>query len=299
MKEKPKKRPLVSVERQFETDIATGKTETRMFVKLYFEARDSGLLADIGDRRWRTLCALATYMDENGSCCPSQSRIAGDLGIHRQRVNERIRELLDYQFQGRPVISVAKTRRLTKYGGRWASNEYTVHPISGLRIFGDPVSGKSDTGKVPMSGKPDTGNPDTNKSQSSNKNTPRVSSPKEREEAAKLVAFFRALRGHSEKRAPASKEIEHARGLISDYSLERAKAVVKEANALAEESGFEQVQWLGGIMGFVPDAEANLRRRDQARAQAFVPICAECRQELGDSPCQAHPAAGRIYRQKV
>ena len=67
---------LVSIERQYETNLATGQTESRMFVKMYFAARNSGLLDDIGDRRWRTLCCLATYMDENGRCWPSQETIA-------------------------------------------------------------------------------------------------------------------------------------------------------------------------------------------------------------------------------
>ena len=82
-------RPLVTVERQYETDIATGKTQGRMFVKMYFEARDSGLLAMLPGELWKMLCCLATYMDENGNCSPSQERIARDLGLSRQRVNER------------------------------------------------------------------------------------------------------------------------------------------------------------------------------------------------------------------
>ena len=65
-------RPLAAVERQYETDLATGKTHGRMFVKMYFDARDSGLLAAMPGELWKMLCCLATYMDENGTCCPSQ-----------------------------------------------------------------------------------------------------------------------------------------------------------------------------------------------------------------------------------
>lgn len=105
-----REQPLVSVERQYETDLATGKTQSRMFVKMYFEARDSGLLADIGDIRWRTLCCLATYMDADGQCRPSQARVARDLGISRQQANKRIRSLAEYRFEGRAVLRVEKTR---------------------------------------------------------------------------------------------------------------------------------------------------------------------------------------------
>lgn len=178
---------LLSVEFQTEVDVPSGRPERRMFLKMYFDARDSGLLADIGDRRWRTLCALATYMNEDGTCYPSQARIAKDLGIYRQRVNERIHELLAYRFQGRPVITVKKARLTTPYGGRWASNVYQIHPVTGFHIFSDEGRSRSTASKTqtdnprqnpyvrivghwPVSGNPDTGNPDTNKSHVFNKN---------------------------------------------------------------------------------------------------------------------------------
>lgn len=172
-------KPLVSVEFQTEVDLTTGRPNRRMFVKMYFDARDSGLLADIGDRRWRTLCALATYIDEKGCCYPSQARIAKDLGIRRQRVNERIQELLAYRFQGRPVINVRKARLATQNGGRWANNVYEILPVTGFQIFDAARSESSGSttnspyvrksGHRPMSGTPDTGNPDTNQNYGLNK----------------------------------------------------------------------------------------------------------------------------------
>src|SRR5713226_2566024 len=110
----PQPKRLLSVEFQSEVDVPTGKVERRMFLKMYFDARDSGLLAAIGDRRWRTLCTLATYMDENGVCYPSQALIAKDLGIHRQRVNERIQELLDFHFHDLPVIGLHRKARAAR-----------------------------------------------------------------------------------------------------------------------------------------------------------------------------------------
>jgi biotin operon repressor len=143
MEEQPdnsKRKPLVSVEFQTEVDLATGHPERRMFVKMYFDARDSGLLADIGDRRWRTVCALATYMDEKGCCYPSQARIAKDLGTTRESVNRRVQELLAYRFQGRPVVVVQKARLATPQGGRWANNVYQILPVTGFQIFGDDAT---------------------------------------------------------------------------------------------------------------------------------------------------------------
>src|SRR2546426_12581165 len=102
----PKRKPLVTVEFQTEVDVATGNREKRMFVKMYFEARDSGLLAALPDELWKTLCVLATYMDQHGLCYPSQSRLARDLGISRQHTNKRIQRLRKFRFQGHPILGV-------------------------------------------------------------------------------------------------------------------------------------------------------------------------------------------------
>ena len=129
-----KRKPLVTVQQETETDIVTGNTERRMFVKMYFEARDSGLLAELPDVLWKTLCCLATYIDEDGRCYPSQSRLARDLGISRQHVNKRIQRLLAFRFNGEPIVSMTKILRGVT-DGRWANNIYTLRPISGFTMF--------------------------------------------------------------------------------------------------------------------------------------------------------------------
>jgi len=126
------RKPLVSVEFQTEVDVATGDRERRMFIKMYFEARDSGLLAAIPAELWKMLCCLATYMNEDGNCYPTQDRIARDLGIRRQRVNERIQDLLNFRFQGQPVLTL---KPKTRFRGRWSNNVYFIQPISSLKIF--------------------------------------------------------------------------------------------------------------------------------------------------------------------
>ena len=103
-----------------------------MFIKMYFEARESGLLASIPGELWKMLCCLATYMDENGNCYPTQERIGRDLGTRRQRVNERIQDLLNFRFNGQPVLSL---KPKTRVRGRWNNNVYRIQPISALKIF--------------------------------------------------------------------------------------------------------------------------------------------------------------------
>ena len=112
----PKRKPLVTVEFQTEIDVATGNREKRMFVKMYFDARDSGLLAALPDDLWKTLCCLATYVDENGNCYPSQAALGEALGISRQHINYRIKRLLAFRFHGEPILTVTKSRQAERGG---------------------------------------------------------------------------------------------------------------------------------------------------------------------------------------
>jgi hypothetical protein len=130
----PERKPLVSVEFQQEVDVSTGRGESRMFVKMYFDARDSGLLREMPADLWQLLCCLSTYMDPAGNCFPSQERIAQDLGIARETVNRKLRRLLAWQFNGMPVIRTTGKVRSAKTQ-RWASNRYEILPISSLGIF--------------------------------------------------------------------------------------------------------------------------------------------------------------------
>ncbi|QAV85222.1 hypothetical protein ES965_14520 [Bacillus subtilis] len=95
---------LVSVESQSEYNITSGKSETRIFVKMYVDAVKKGLIADIGAERWQTLCVLSSFMNANGECYPTQDQIAGALNLSRESANRRIKALCDYRWQGRPLV---------------------------------------------------------------------------------------------------------------------------------------------------------------------------------------------------
>ena len=132
-----KREALVTVESQRELDLLTGEQVERTFVKLYVAARRSGLLAAISDRDWKTLCTLATYMDAEGYCFPSQAALARAMGCSRQMANERIRNLAAFRFQGQAVLLVVKGQRSAQ--GTWSHNGYRVLPLSRLRIYDQPV----------------------------------------------------------------------------------------------------------------------------------------------------------------
>jgi len=129
---------LVTFQSEREFDLFSGEVQERLFLKLYVAARTSGLLAEISDRDWKTLCVLATYMNAEGFCHPSQAELARSLGCSRQMANERVNHLAQFRFHGHPVLLIVKDERSDR--GTWVKNRYRVLPISQLSIFGDNTS---------------------------------------------------------------------------------------------------------------------------------------------------------------
>ena len=129
---------LVTFQSEREFDVFSGQVEERLFLKLYVAARTSGLLGEISDRDWKTLCVLATYMNAEGFCHPSQAELARALGCSRQMANERVNHLAQFRFHGKPVLLVVKEERSER--GTWRKNRYRVLPLSQLSIFnGEPA----------------------------------------------------------------------------------------------------------------------------------------------------------------
>lgn len=122
----------VSIETQSEYDLSSGKSETRIFVKMYVSAVRDGLIADMGAKNWTTLCVIASFMNEKGECYPTQDYIAKGLGVSRQTANKYVKDLLDYRWEGRPVVTAVKGRAK---GGTFDNTRYTVLPVSKLEIF--------------------------------------------------------------------------------------------------------------------------------------------------------------------
>lgn len=122
---------------------------SQIFFKVYTEAYTSGLVKELGADRWITLEALATYMNENGECWPTQEQIAERIGVSRQAVNGRIKQLLAFRWQGMPILEMRKVRNR-----RLHSNcLYRVLPTSRLTIFkgvnvSSPPDSKNGNGAV-------------------------------------------------------------------------------------------------------------------------------------------------------
>ncbi|MBM7600491.1 hypothetical protein JOC34_002882 [Virgibacillus halotolerans] len=123
---------LLSVESQTEHSMTSGKSETKIFVKMYVDAVKAGLIADLGADNWQTLCVIASHMDKDSECFPTHAQIAKGLGVRRETATRRVKKLADYRWNGRPLI-VSEKGRTEK--GTWDNTRYTILPISQLRIF--------------------------------------------------------------------------------------------------------------------------------------------------------------------
>ncbi len=97
-----------------------------LFIKLYTAALDSGFLAAISDRDWKTLCVLALHMDADGQCYPSRDHIARALGVNPSTASDRIQRLLAFRWQGQPLVQVTRKRQPDGTLGRQV---YTILPI--------------------------------------------------------------------------------------------------------------------------------------------------------------------------
>lgn len=104
---------------------------TKFFIKMYVDTIESGLIADIGPERWQTLCVLASFMDKDGKCYPSQDLLAQRLSVTRETANRRIQSLLKYRWKGEPIVIMDKPRE----SGRWKNNVYTISSSCGLVVF--------------------------------------------------------------------------------------------------------------------------------------------------------------------
>jgi hypothetical protein len=110
--------------------VASGSPD--IFVKFHVEAVRSGLLRELNPRLWATLSVIATHIDKNGECWPTQERIAYLLGVNRTTAGKNVRDLLAFTFEGKPVLTARKVRTNE---GSFDNTVYKVLPESGFTIY--------------------------------------------------------------------------------------------------------------------------------------------------------------------
>jgi hypothetical protein len=81
-----------------------------MSVRIFFKIdvlaiRERRLISKVGADGWATLCAIASFMDEDGVCYPTQETLADLMGVTRQAANARIGRLLKITMEdGSPLL---------------------------------------------------------------------------------------------------------------------------------------------------------------------------------------------------
>ena len=99
-----------------------------IFKKVSIDMFHGGLMAKLGSNNLQTLLALATFMDKDGICYPSQDLLAKGLGLSsRTKANDRIKKLLAFKFNGQAIVTLV--------GKRGMNNIYKISPLSQITVF--------------------------------------------------------------------------------------------------------------------------------------------------------------------
>jgi Helix-turn-helix domain len=126
---------LFSISFDKEINHHTSEVENQIYLRVYKSMFTSGLVAKMKLHNFATLMAIASYMDEDGECYPTQSQLAERMGVHLNSVNKYVNQLLDFRIDGNPIIS----REIINQGRGKVSSYYKIHPISQLAIFNGEV----------------------------------------------------------------------------------------------------------------------------------------------------------------
>ena len=280
---------LVSVEFQDEIDLATGERTSRMFLKMYFDAYESGLLGALPAKLWQMLCAVSVHMDREGFCHPSHAGMAAKLGLKRETVSRRMKELLDFRFEGKPVITLERPSSKNPVTGTFSANRYRVLPISGLQ-FARPKEethvtkkspGKTKTqvtktspGNVPVTKKPGDENVTLTRTKNSTRTTQQnvcVDGKGEKE----LLAHFHQAFGRPEQGRFLKKEVVLAREVLANYGEEAALYLVDYVKQEAPNTNFSP-RYFHAVEGYVDAAMGAFKKKQRGQ------VLAEKRRQLAE-----------------
>ena len=89
-----------------------------------------GLLALLTPEEWQTLTALAMFMNEEGICYPSLSKLGQILGLNNvASVSRRIGSLEEKTYKGEVILLVERGRKPNEKGiWVFTNNKYYINP---------------------------------------------------------------------------------------------------------------------------------------------------------------------------
>ncbi|MFZ5645626.1 MAG: hypothetical protein ACOY46_18840 [Bacillota bacterium] len=124
-----------------------------MYVRMHLSAVEDGLIGVLGGDRWANALHhwLPTWT-RLGSAFRPNKKIAEYLKLSRQAVNKRIKDLLEFRFHGKPVLTLVATGE----GVNRRVNRYRIEPVAQLAIFGSGVEAIEEARLGGLSSQPDT-----------------------------------------------------------------------------------------------------------------------------------------------
>lgn len=115
--------------------------------------RQSGVLAGLSDREWRTLSALLTFADGAGRCRVDLQEMALALGTERQDACNRLGDLAEQRFHGEALVRLLQdpdqsANTVTLWLSRWvwerneAEEEHDLRPVYQFaeHVFNRPLA---------------------------------------------------------------------------------------------------------------------------------------------------------------
>lgn len=131
---------MLAVSHEVDVDLSNGTKTEQVYVRVYNSIFTSGIVSAIGTSGLTTLIALASFMDENGECYPTQQQIADRIGCHKNTANKYVNDLLEARINGEPIVTRTKLNK----GNGLIYSYYKIHPLSQLAKFDgtiEPVKG--------------------------------------------------------------------------------------------------------------------------------------------------------------
>lgn len=118
----------VSIDKEF--DVMNKEFSNSIYLRVYTSLFQVGIVKDLKPTNFTVLLAVASFMDAEGNCFPTQRQISEITGLSKTTVNKAINELLQYKVNDNPILK----RELVQVG-QFKNSYYTVNPISQIAIF--------------------------------------------------------------------------------------------------------------------------------------------------------------------
>lgn len=120
------------------------KKQEPVYTRTYVSMFDSGLIKEVGLSGYTILSALASFMDEEGECYPTQRQLSDMLDVSKTTVNTQIKKLLAIRVNGKPILTYEENKNKRGY----VNYKYKIHPISQMAIFKSESEFVDDTAEI-------------------------------------------------------------------------------------------------------------------------------------------------------